>query len=264
MQTALVAALHEANLAFDAGNRACRRCSDKRTFASRKDLAAHIVAKHADADMRTDDGTVLASPSAGAPAAPSERSQTSPQKPAVGVKRPSQEVNAPSKTKRARMAEEADVTPEVKRTHVTDQADATPKVKRARASEEVNASPKAKRVRIAEDADASPKPKRTDNSDDTIQPQKKVLPSGTKPPVTPKKARPVIPPKAQALGTRASLPSPTNPSSSSPATAPVPNAPPQTPAQRQRKKPAVTILDFSAMAGIFTNSHKSYYRVVDP
>lgn len=214
VQTALVAALHEANRSFDAGNRLCPRCPASRSFASRKDLAAHIVAKHADADMRTDDGNVLASPSVAAASVTSASSQVSPVKPITGVKRPAELASASA----------------------------------------------AKRVRISDDI--------TTNT---------VSPSGTKPPMTPKNGNPIISPKAQALSAarkqnvnQPSTKNSSNPSvqsGSEPSAAPVAvsnSACASGAASSQRKQSAVPTLDFSAMADIFTNSHKSYYRLVDP
>lgn len=215
VQSALVAALHEANRSFDAGNRLCPRCPASRSFATRKDLAAHIVAKHADSDMRTVDGTVLASPSAAAAASvTSASSHVSPIKPVTGVKRAAELVSAPT----------------------------------------------AKRIRMSDDHNTNT-----------------VTPSGTKPPMTPKKGNPIIPPKAQALSAarQSDLIQPStsdiianpslHPESSEKSATPVvsSNSAPGA-VSSQRKQSAVLTLDFSAMADIFTNSHKSYYRLVDP
>lgn len=215
----LDAVLSASDHIFDAGSTHCRLCPAEkvRPFATRKDLAVHLVAKHA--TMRSDPGVILsASPPADTPL--SARSQIHP------GKRAANDVLHDSPVKRARV--------------------------------------------------------------------ERVLPvSGTKPPVTPK-ARAGLAPKTSALAAcRADGRSDASPqaehspkgsgsadcdevavqvavqtdaraaSGGAPAAQTGPG--PQTGVKVRQTAPemAAAVLDFSAMAGIFANKHKSYYRLVD-
>lgn len=205
----LEAALCEANRSFDAGSSYCRLCAsvrNRRSFATRKDLAAHLVAKHVDDHMRVEDGAVLAAVPSPSP------SPTS--------------LSARSHAKRP-------------------------------ASTDASTPPAAKRARLSAPSreDACPA-------------------SGTKPPITPRKARPVVAPKTQALAACvAAVPPPVATpavTASTDAAAVVVvednDAEPavvKNVAPRQAEAAAAAVLDFSAMAGIFANKHKSYYRFVD-
>lgn len=206
-KTTILAALEQANTAFDTGSHTCPRCTG-RCFASRKDLACHIVAKHHNTPM---DGST--------PSAASQRGK--------------------------RKLEEIEEEDEIQKVD--------------------------KRQKVIDDGDD-------------------VKPSCTKPPVTPKKVRVVLPPKTQALAAAASASPPVTPEkvvtptkaakqnvvpvptttnsinndpktsvSPAPAPAPIPAKPRPSPASASKGP----VLDFSAMAGIFTNSHKSYYRLVN-
>lgn len=241
IKNALVGALTEANLAFDAGHRLCRHCrnlSTVKAFASRKDLAAHIVAKHTDPDMKSTT-TINNNNGESSTSALSEHQPTNSKK---------------------RCIDDVDVN-----------VDEIEKVGK-------------KRVRMSNDSTVIP-------PFDTATTKKVVSSSGTKPPVTPKKMRTAVSPKAQALAQAASSPAP-NLSKCKADVMPkteIPVAQPETPNEAgasgekrstegekeledknastkgKGKSSSVKILDFSAMAGIFTNSHKSYYRViVDP
>lgn len=331
----LVAALAQANLAFDAGHRLCLLCADDsnnkaRTFASRKDLAAHIVAKHStnltttttavDNNNGTDNcdpqhrlnrdslsnkmraASTLSPPQSMASSFGTVQSMTpSPPQAASTVVKSSTTPLLNQNKKRARDFSDDN------NNDGSDQGKRASHVEHDDGLDEIQPGPVTKRVKL----------------------EVSVPSSGTKPPITPKKARPVVAPKTQALAEAARLNAnnnnnnnasssslkkeslKTNSSSRSAAQSParisfspttklgsaapakngtgkgdgVNNTGITTAGREQAKNTTTTpangnpgsdtannnknnnksqVLDFSAMVGIFTNSHKSYYRLVDP
>lgn len=330
----LVAALAQANLAFDAGHRLCLLCADDsntkaRTFASRKDLAAHIVAKHSTNLTTSTTAAVNNNSNVIGSCDPQHRLSHD----SLSNKMRAASTLSPPQSMASSFGTVQSMTPSPPQA-------ASTMVKTSTAAPLLNQNKKRARDISNDDNDQGKRAGHVEHDDglDEIQPgpatkrvklEVSVPSSGTKPPITPKKARPVVAPKTQALAEAARLNANNNNNASSsslmkgslkansssgsatqsparisfsPTTKPGSSAGPAkngnskgdgvnnngiTTAGREQGNNATTtpangnggagaannnknnhnksqVLDFSAMVGIFTNSHKSYYRLVDP